>query len=310
MVSKALIRTDTPRGRRGNVFIRYSHWVLLAPFLILFITFIILPILLAIGLSFTNFNGVESPNFVFLSNYIRIFTKDSVFMQKIFPNTILYAAIGGPGRYILSFIMAWLLAQLTKGPRTILAVTFYLPSMTAGVTISTVWAVLFSGDRTGYLNSLLLQLGIIQTPITWLQSPETLMPVMILVALWSSFDVGFLSMLSGMLNVNKEIYEAAHLDGIRNRIQEIIYVTIPSIRPQMLFGAVMALVGTFNSAGLGVQLSGSNPTPQYAGSLIVNHVDDFGFIRYEMGYAAALSVVLLLIISLCSKLAYKLFGDN
>ena len=185
-----------------------------------------------------------------------------------------------------------------------------LPSMTAGVTISTVWAVLFSGDRTGYLNSLLLQLGIIQTPITWLQSPETLMPVMILVALWSSFDVGFLSMLSGMLNVNKEIYEAAHLDGIRNRIQEIIYVTIPSIRPQMLFGAVMALVGTFNSAGLGVQLSGSNPTPQYAGSLIVNHVDDFGFIRYEMGYAAALSVVLLLIISLCSKLAYKLFGDN
>ncbi len=310
MVSKALIRTDTPRGRRGNVFIRYSHWVLLAPFLILFITFIILPILLAIGLSFTNFNGVESPNFVFLSNYIRIFTKDSVFMQKIFPNTILYAAIVGPGRYILSFVMAWLLAQLTKGPRTILAVTFYLPSMTAGVTISTVWAVLFSGDRTGYLNSLLLQLGVIQTPITWLQSPETLMPVMILVALWSSFDVGFLSMLSGMLNVNKEIYEAAHLDGIRNRIQEIIYVTIPSIRPQMLFGAVMALVGTFNSAGLGVQLSGSNPTPQYAGSLIVNHVDDVGFIRYEMGYAAALSVVLLLIISLCSKLAYKLFGDN
>ena len=215
MVSKALIRTDTPRGRRGNVFIRYSHWVLLAPFLILFITFIILPILLAIGLSFTNFNGVESPNFVFLSNYIRIFTKDSVFMQKIFPNTILYAAIVGPGRYILSFVMAWLLAQLTKGPRTILAVTFYLPSMTAGVTISTVWAVLFSGDRTGYLNSLLLQLGVIQTPITWLQSPETLMPVMILVALWSSFDVGFLSMLSGMLNVNKEIYEAAHLDGIR-----------------------------------------------------------------------------------------------
>ena len=277
MVSKALIRTDTPRGRRGNVFIRYSHWVLLAPFLILFITFIILPILLAIGLSFTNFNGVESPNFVFLSNYIRIFTKDSVFMQKIFPNTILYAAIEGPGRYILSFVMAWLLAQLTKGPRTILAVTFYMPSMTAGVTISTVWAVLFSGDRTGYLNSLLLQLGVIQTPITWLQSPETLMPVMILVALWSSFDVGFLSMLSGMLNVNKEIYEAAHLDGIRNRIQEIIYVTIPSIRPQMLFGAVMALVGTFNSAGLGVQLSGSNPTPQYAGSLIVNHVDDFGY---------------------------------
>ena len=309
MASKTKKRTML-RADGGNFFTKYAHWVLLAPFLILFIVFIILPIIIAIGLSFTNFNGVETPNFVFLNNYIRVFAKDTVFMQKILPNTIVYAVIVGPGRYLLAFLMAWLLSQLTRGPRTVFAVIFYIPSMTAGVTISTVWAVLFSGDRTGYLNSLLLQLGIIQTPITWLQSAGTLLPIMIIVALWSSFDVGFLSMLSGMLNVNREIYEAAHLDGIRNRVQEIIYVTIPSIRPQMLFGAVMALVGTFNSAGMGVQLSGTNPTPNYAGSLIVNHVDDFGFLRYEMGYAAALSVILLLIISLCSKLVYKVLGDN
>jgi multiple sugar transport system permease protein len=133
---------------------------------------------------------------------------------------------------------------------------------------------------------------------------------MILVALWSSLGIGFLSILSGILDVNPELYEAARLDGVKNRVQEAIYVTVPSIRPQMLFGAVMAVVNTFNSAGLGVQLSGSNPTPNYAGSLIVNHVDDYGFIRYEMGYAAALSVILLIIISLASKLAYRLFGDN
>ena len=119
-----------------------------------------------------------------------------------------------------------------------------------------------------------------------------------------------MSILSGILDVNPELYEAARLDGVKNRVQEAIYVTVPSIRPQMLFGAVMAVVNTFNSAGLGVQLSGSNPTPNYAGSLIVNHVDDYGFIRYEMGYAAALSVILLIIISLASKLAYRLFGDN
>ena len=216
----------------------------------------------------------------------------------------------GPGGFILAFLMAWLLSQLDKVPRTILAVVLYLPSMTAGVTVSTVWAVIFNGDRTGYLNSLLLRLNLIQSPITWLQNESTLMPIMIIVALWSSMGIGFLSILSGIMNVNKELYEAARLDGVKNRVQEALYVTIPSIRPQLLFGAVMAVVNAFNSAGLGVQLSGSNPTPGYAGSVIVNHIDDFGFIRYEMGYAAALSVVLLLIITLASKVAYKLFGDK
>lgn len=296
--------------KRENFLNRYSHWVLLAPFLFLFITFIVLPIIIAIGLSFTNYNGVQIPRFVFLDNYLRAFLKDSIFMQKILPNTIIYAVIVGPGGYILSFIMAWILSQLTRIPRTILAVVLYTPSMTAGVTVSTVWSVLFSGERTGYLNNFLLQLGLIQEPITWLQSPNTLMPIMIFVALWSSMGIGFLSMLSGILNVNREIYEAAHLDGVKNRFQEVIYVTIPSIRPQMLFGAVMAVVSTFNSSGLGVQLSGSNPTPQYSGSLIVNHIDDYGFIRYEMGYAASLSVILLVIIGFASKLAYKLFGDE
>lgn len=295
---------------KRNILDKYSHAFLLAPFLLSFLIFILLPILIAICLSFTNFNGVQFPDFVFLYNYIRVFTNDSTFLTKILPNTILYAVIVGPGGYLLSFFMAWVLSQLTKVPRTILAILLYSPSMTAGVTVTTIWRILFSGDRTGYLNYALLQFGIIEEPISWLQSEQFLLPIMILVALWSSMGIGFLSILSGMLNVNQELYEAAHLDGIRNRFQEVIYVTIPSIRPQMLFGAVMAIVNTFNSAGLGVQLSGSNPTPGYAGSLIANHIDDFGYIRYEMGYAAALSVILLLIIWLTSRVAYRLFEDK
>ena len=310
MNPEKLAKKAKKRQNRGNVFTEYAHWILLIPFLTLFLTLIILPIICAIGLSFTDYNGMETPEFTFMDNYIRIFSRDSVFMQKILPNTIIYAVLVGPGGFILAFLMAWLLSQLDKVPRTILAVVLYLPSMTAGVTVSTVWAVIFNGDRTGYLNSLLLRLNLIQSPITWLQNESTLMPIMIIVALWSSMGIGFLSILSGILNVNKELYEAARLDGVKNRVQEALYVTIPSIRPQLLFGAVMAVVNAFNSAGLGVQLSGSNPTPGYAGSVIVNHIDDFGFIRYEMGYAAALSVVLLLIITLASKVAYKLFGDK
>lgn len=310
MSAKKLAAMAAKRQKNGNFLTEYAHWILLFPFLLLFLTLIILPILCAIGLSFTNYNGMETPDITFLDNYIRVFSKDAVFMQKILPNTIIYAVLVGPGGFILAFFMAWLLSQLDDVPRTILAVILYLPSMTAGVTVSTVWAVIFSGDRTGYLNSLLLRLNLIQSPITWLQNEDTLMPIMIIVALWSSMGIGFLSILSGIMNVNKELYEAARLDGVKNRVQEALYVTIPSIRPQLLFGAVMAVVNAFNSAGLGVALSGSNPTPGYAGSIIVNHIDDFGFIRYEMGYAAALSVVLLLIISLASKVAYKLFGDD
>lgn len=286
-----------------------SHWILLSPFIILFVLFIVIPVLCAVFLSFTDFNTIEIPGLVGLSNYVNLLTQDTVFMQKVLPNTIKYALIVGPGGYLLSFILAWMLGQITKGPRTILTIILYSPSMTAGVIMSTVWGVIFSGDRLGYLNSLLLNLGIITEPVQWLQSPDYLMPIMIVVALWSSMGVGFLAMLSGVLNVNQELYEAAYLDGVRNRFQEIIYVTIPSMRPQMLFGAVMAVVGTFAGGGIGVALSGSNPTPQYAGQTIINHIEDFGFIRYEMGYAAAASVVLLLIILLASKICKKLFSD-
>ena len=156
----------------------------------------------------------------------------------------------------------------------------------------------------------MLKFNIIEEPIVWLSSSDHLLTIMIIVSLWSSMGIGFLSMLSGIMNVNEELYEAAYIDGIKNRFQEIMYVTIPSAKPQMLFGAVMAIVNTFQSAGVGVALSGANPTPGYAGQLIVTHIDDYGFIRYEMGYAAAVSVVLLVGIYLLTKGANKVLGSK
>lgn len=289
---------------------KYMHWILLSPYLTLFIIFILLPIIVAIYLSFTYFNAIQSPRWIGLQNYVNLFTRDEIFMQKVLPNTIKFSLIVGPGGYIFSFILAWLVAQLTKVPRTIFALILYSPSLTAGVTMAVVWRVLFNGDQQGYLNALLLKLGFIDKPIQWLQSPEYLLTIMIIVSLWSSMGVGFLAMLAGILNVDETLYEAAYIDGIKNRLQEIIYITIPAMKPQMLFGAVMSIVQTFTTAGIGVALSGTNPTPQYAGQLIVNHIEDYGFLRYEMGYAAAVSVVLLIIIYLFSKIAWKLFGDN
>lgn len=285
-------------------------YLFLAPFLILFLLFIVIPVIAAILLSFTNYDSVNFPDFIGLKNYISLLTSDAIFMQYVVPNTLKFSLIAGPLGYILSFIMAWMLAQITHKPRTILALILYSPSMTSGVAMGVIWKVLFNGDQTGYLNSLLLEWGFITEPIQWLQSEEYLMPVMILVTLWSSMGVGFLSMLAGLLSINREMYEAGYIDGIKNRFQEIIYITIPAMKPQMLFGAVMAVVNTFQAGAIGVTLSGSNPTPQYAGQLVLNHIEDYGFLRYEMGYASAISVVLLIFIWFTSKVVFKLLGEK
>ncbi|HOK33386.1 MAG TPA: sugar ABC transporter permease [Fervidobacterium sp.] len=285
-------------------------YAFLLPYLLLFTIFIVIPVVTAMVLSLTNFNGLQMPKFIGLKNYVNLITNDDVFMQHVLPNTILFSLIVGPGGYILSFLLAWMLAQIPKVPRTVLALLIYSPSMTTGIAMTVVWTVIFSGDQTGYLNNILMQLGLIFSPIQWLQSPEYLMPIMIIVSLWSSMGLGFLAMLAGVLNIDPTLYEAAYVDGIRNKFQEIIYITIPSMRPQMVFGAVMAVVNTFQNAAIGVLLSGSNPTPNYAGQLLVNHIEDYGIIRYEMGYASAVSVVTLLLVYWISKLAWRIFGEN
>ncbi|MCL6442149.1 MAG: sugar ABC transporter permease [Alicyclobacillus sp.] len=287
-----------------------TSYLFLSPFLLLFIVFILVPIGVAIYLSFTYFNTIQPPRFIGLMNYVNLFTQDSEFMMYVLPNTIKFALIVGPGGYILSFWLAWMLAQIPRRSRTVLTLIIYSPTLTAAAAMTAVWLVLFSGDGAGYLNSLLMKLGVINEPVQWTQSPHFLMPIMIIVSLWNSMGVGFLAMLAGILNVNPELYEAAAIDGIKTRLQEVWYITIPSMRPQMLFGAVMAIVGTFQAGDIGVQLSGANPTPQYAGQLIINHINDYGFIRYEMGYASAVSVVLLIIVYGFSKFAWKLFGDK
>lgn len=289
---------------------KHSAFMMLLPYSVLFVLFVVIPVIAAMLLSFTDFNSVETPTFSGLNNYIQLFTNDSTFMQKVLPNTIIFALFVGVGGYFLGFILAWCLSQITKVPRTILAIIIYLPSMTGGVLIKSVWNVIFNGDKSGYLNYLLLKLEWIKEPIAWLQSEKYLLIIMIIVSLWSSMGVGFLAMLSGMLNINTELYEAGYIDGIKNRFQEIIYITIPAAKPQMLFGAIMAIVNTFQTGNIGVTLSGSNPTPNSAGQLVVTHIEDFGYLRYEMGYAAAISVVLLIAIFFISKFAEKVFSSK
>ena len=286
-----------------------NGYLFVLPYALVFTVFILIPVILAIVLSFTNFNAIEFPSWVGFLNYITVLTNDEVFMQFVLPNTIVYALVVGVGGYILSFVLAWALCNLTKPIRTIFALILYSPSMTAGVAMVVVWKVIFSGDQTGLLNNWLMEIGAITDPIIWLIDVRYLLPIIIVIGLWSSMGIGFLSLIAGILNIDESLYEAGAIDGIKNRFQEMIYITIPSMKPQMLFAAVMSIVNAFQAGTIYTLLTG-NPSPGYASQLIVNHIEDYGFLRYEMGYAAALSVVLLLMVQLFSKVANKLFTEK
>ena len=301
MQKRSKVGKRTHNNKTGYAFV--------LPYALLFVLFILTPVIMAVILSFTNFNAIQWPGFVGFLNYINLITSDDVFMKYVLPNTVKYALIVGVGGYVLAFLLAWGLANLTKGPRTIFALILYSPSMTTGVAMTVLWKIMFTGDQTGYLNSWLMDIGIINEPIIWLVNSNYLLPIVIIIGLWSSMGVGFLSILAGLLNVDESLYEAAAIDGVKNRFQEMIYVTIPSMKPQMLFAAVMQIVGAFQNGMISTLLAG-NPTPGYAAQLIVNHIEDYGFIRYEMGYAASVSVVLLLIVQIFSAVSTKLFGEK
>ncbi|QHW31189.1 sugar ABC transporter permease [Paenibacillus rhizovicinus] len=285
-------------------------YLFIAPFLICFMIFIVIPVFMAGTLGFTSYNGFGSLHFIGFDNYLMLFTNDIIFLTKALPNTFLFALIVGPGGYALAFLFAWLIHQLPIRIRDYYTLAFYAPSMAGAVALSVVWIAAFSGDRVGYVNRFLLKFGLIDSPVIWLQNPDYLLKVMILVSLWMSFSVGFLAMLAGLQTVNRELYEAGSIDGVSNRLQQVFYITLPSMKPQLLFSAVMTIVGTLKAGAISTQLTGMPVTPQYAGHLIVNHIDDYAFIRFELGYASSISVMLLLVSYFAMRFAYRLFGSK
>src|SRR5690606_39990203 len=117
--------------------------------------------------------------------YVELISIDTVFMQYVLSNTLRFALIVGPVGYILSFLLAWMLSQIPKLPRTIFAIILYSPSLTMGVAMASMWRIIFSDDANGYINSTLMSFGWILEPIQFLQSPDSLMTIMIVVSLWS-----------------------------------------------------------------------------------------------------------------------------
>ena len=278
-------------------------YIMIAPFMLLFFVFVVYPVLRAVWVSFTDYNVLEKANFVGLRNYQKLFLEDKTFITAI-KNTFIIAVIVGPGGYILSFLLAWMINELPHKIGTVLTVIFYAPSM-AGTAVISVFSMIFSNDSNGYLNSILRNLGITDEAILWLSDSDVVMVVVILASLWMSMGVGFLSFVAGVKGVDDAQYEAGAIDGIRNRWQELWYVTLPNMKPQLLFGAVTTITSSLSVGTIGDSLVGF-PSPNYATHTIVNHLNDYGNIRMEMGYASAIAVILFLIMILCNMLIQRL----
>ena len=277
-----------------------TAYFMLAPFFLLFIVFTVLPVFLSIILSFTDFNMLQMPGWQGLANYTRLFTEDEIFLLAC-QNTLIFASVTGPVSYLLSLLIAWFINELPPKIRAVVTLVFYAPSISGQVYL--IWKTLFSSDPYGWANATLIDLGIINSPILWFEDAEYVMGLCIVVALWTSLGTAFLSFIAGFQTIDRSMYEAAAVDGIKNRWQELWYITLPTMRPQMMFGAVLAITNSFGFGGVVTALCGF-PSVDYAAHTIMHHLDDYGGARYEIGYASAIAVILF-IIMLSSNIIIK-----
>jgi len=279
-----------------------QSYFLMAPYFILFLTFTVVPVVMAMGLSFTTFNMLQDPIFVGWENYVRLFLENEIFMIAL-QNTLIIAVAAGPFSYALCFTFAWIINEMPPKIRAVMTVIFYAPSISGNVFF--VWLWFFSGDRLGFVNGLLLDLGLIDGPINFFRDPDYILPILLVVQVWLSLGVAFLAFIAGLQTVDKAMYEAGAMDGIKNRWQELWYITLPSMRPQLMFGAVMQITASFAVGQISIELAGF-PSVAYAGETIVTHMMDYGWIRFEMGFASAIAVILFLMMIGTNKAVQRL----
>ena len=279
-------------------------YVMIAPYVIIFTLFTVAPVILSIFFSFTDFNMLKAPNRVWFDNYINLFFADDIFLIAA-KNTFIFAAIVGPTSYLMSYLVAWFINELSPRIRAIVTLIFYAPSISGQVYL--IWGVLFDSDAQGWVNATLLELGMISEPIAFFQDASYVMPLCIVVALWTSLGTAFLSFIAGLQGVDRSLYEAGAVDGVRNRWQELWYITLPSMRPQLMFGAIMSITGSFGFGGVVTALCGF-PSVDYAAHTIIHHLEDYGSQRYEIGYSSAIAVILFAIMIGANMIVKKILS--
>lgn len=294
------------RGRLATLWrqikINRANYLLLAPFATVFFVFTVLPVIMSVVLSFTHYNMLQPPVWVGWANYIRLFLADDVFLIAV-KNTFVFASVTGPVSYFACLIFAWMINELKPKLRAFLTLLFYAPSISGNLFL--IWTIIFSSDSYGLANGFLMRFGIATEPIQWLQDPRYMMAVIILIVLWLSLGTSFLVFIAGLQGIDKSLYEAGAIDGVKNRWQELWFITLPSMRPQLMFGAVISITQSFSVAGVTIALAGF-PSTDYAARTVVTHLIDYGSVRFEMGYASSIATVLFFAMVLAQRVVQYL----
>lgn len=279
-----------------------ADYLFAAPFLVLFFIFTVFPVVASAFISLTNFNAVQMPEFIGFSNYFNLFLDDGLFLTAL-KNTLILSVVTGPLGFFLSLFVAWMVNELGNRSRAFITLLFYAPAISGGA--YAIWQIIYSGDMYGFLNGLLIEYGFISTPIQWLTDTAYMMGAAIFAILWMSFGTGFLSLIAGFKNVDKSLYEAGAVDGVRNRYQELWFITLPTMRPQLMFSAVMSITGSFGMGGVITAIFGF-PSSGYALHTLAHHMQDYGSTRFEMGYASTVAVVLFVIMVTANSVVQKM----
>lgn len=298
---KKPLRKGKISSLRRQIYSNWQMYALLFPFMFFFFVFTVYPVIASLVVSFTEYNVLEAPRFVGLSNYRRLFLEDTIF-QKALQNTLVFAVITGPLGYLISFFASWVINEMGRYTKAILTFIFYIPSISG--TVYTIWALIFDSDIYGYANSFLIKFGFIDDPIAWLTDERYILAIIILVQLWMSMGTGFLAMRAGFATNEQQYYEAGAIDGIKNRWQELWYITIPMMAPHLTTAAVLQITAMFSNATVSTTLAG-NPSTNYAGHLIMNHFADYSGVRLERGYASAIAVFLFAFIFIVNRIIMR-----
>ena len=295
----------TKRQWTWHMMKRYKiGYIMIAPFMLLFFFFTIIPVIASLLVGFTDYNMLEMPNWVWFDNYITLFLDDELFITAL-QNTLIFAVLVGPASFILSFIVAWFINELSPRTRSIVTLIFYAPSISGGA--YTIFGYIFASDSYGLVNGWLLKFGFIDSPILFFTDVKWIMPLCVAIALWMSLGTSFLSFVAGLQGIDRAQFEAASVDGITNRWQELWYVTLPNMKPQLVFGSVMAITGSFGFGGVVTALAG-NPSTDYVAYTISHHIEEYGGARMEIGYSSAISFILFLIMICANSFIVKLLS--
>lgn len=287
-----------PSVRRGSAQSRREAWAGFAwiqSWLLGFLLFSAIPIGIAIYLSFTNWRGGGSPEWVGGANYARIFTKDPIFWQSM-KVTFVFVIIYVPLSLIIGLGSAMLMNQRFVGV-SVFRTIYYLPSVLSGVAVAVLWGFVFHRDF-GMLNGLLDLVGV--PPIAWVNSAKWVVPAIVIMQLWG-VGASIIIYLGGLQGIPTELYESAALDGA-GWWRTFWSVTLPMMTPVILLQLIMGLIGSFQIFTQAFIMTGGGP--DYGSYFFSLYIYDTAFKNLEIGYACALSMVLFVVILIITALFY------